>query len=59
MDEWHEAESKHMVCTAVLISQLKAFYQESVTTRSIDLKIKCKDFLEGYSVNKESKNIRS
>lgn len=59
MDEWREAEIKHRVCTVVLILRFKAFYQESVTTRSIDLKIKCKHFLEGYSVNKESKNTRS
>ena len=38
MDEWHEMKSKHMVCIGVLVLQLKAFYQESLTVRSIDLK---------------------
>lgn len=58
MDEWHEMESKHMFCTGVLVLQLKAFYQESLPARSIDLKSNT-GFSKGYSVNKESKNTRS
>ena len=38
MGKWHEVKSKHMACTGVLVLELKAFHQESLAVRSIDLK---------------------
>lgn len=36
MDEWHEAESKHMVCTGVLVLQLKAFFLSGLFDRQVN-----------------------